>query len=78
MGRLYTTLPCGCVVSCDAGGGMASDCCTTTCDFPEWVKKHPLCRWCGYCLKCTGKDFHAECRNEIRKIKLRKKAKKVI
>ena len=63
MGRVYIELECGCLVSCDGGGGLIPcdfDGINPDCKFGEWLEKHPFCDWCGECLTCHPND-HDEC-----------------
>ena len=61
MSRLYVELACGCLASCDGGGGLIP-CGGDDCKFDEWLAHHPLCPDCGYCLTCYP-DVHQECVN---------------
>ena len=62
MGRLYTELECGCLVSCDGGGGVAHDCCDEfgNCQYDQWSAEHEICEGCGQCLKCST-TTHEDC-----------------
>ena len=65
MGRLYTELECGCLVSCDGGGGLVGYCegkGPVLCQFDEWCNEHQMCEECGRCLKCAT---HEECATSI-------------
>lgn len=66
MGRDYVELECGCLVSCDGGGGLIPYGCDQDedCKFDEWSTQHPLCRWCGYCLACNP-SAHDSCQTNI-------------
>lgn len=62
MSRLYHELECGCLVSCDGGGGLIP------CDFlgdenpdckvDDWLKEHQRCDVCDECLICYD---HYDC-----------------
>lgn len=61
MSRTYIELVCGCLVSCDSGGGLVP-CSSDKCKFKEWSEKHQLCSWCGDCLTCYN---HGGCEDDI-------------
>ena len=51
MGREYIQLECGCLVSCDGGGGLIQGCDEgKNCKVPEYLKKHDMkFGWCPIC-----------------------------
>jgi len=51
MGRSYTQLECGCLISCDGGGGRMS-CDSENCKAKEYMNDHKRCRVCGECMTC--------------------------
>jgi hypothetical protein len=63
--RWYTELACGCLISCDKGGGLVP-CNSSNCLAGEWQKDHPACEWCGNCLKCI--PDHSKCEEELAKL----------
>ena len=61
MSRYYIQLECGCLVSCDGGGGLIPECGTfdeklgnfipsPNCKVPEYLKEHKFVQ--GYCVIC--------------------------
>src|SRR3972149_2174375 len=60
MSREYTKLSCGCLVSCNGGGGLLGTCHRDNCQFTIWVQKHRLCHTCDECLLCSNHDEHSE------------------
>ena len=52
MGRLYTALECGCLISCNGGGGLMS-CDTDNCVASEYMEQHKSCEHCGECMTCN-------------------------
>ena len=61
MARDYTMLECGCLISCDGGGGLIDGCSGKNCKVKEYMKKHNI--WCGgYCKICHPYEF-----NEVKK-----------
>jgi len=62
MNRDYTTLDCGCLISCDGGGGLIPACSgllerSPNCKVDEYMKKHNI--WCGgYCKICHPYEFN--------------------
>lgn len=65
MGRAYVELGCGCLASCDGGGGLIP-CESEACQFRAWADAHPFCDWCGECLTCWP-EAHARCRKMLRR-----------
>ena len=58
MRRQYTKLECGCLVSCDDGGGLIP--CTykidnPNCCFEAYMEKHVMLY--GYCKVCHPNEF---------------------
>ena len=49
MGRFYTELECGCLISCDGGGGLMP-CDNSDCKADEYLKEHEMVD--GYCKIC--------------------------
>ena len=45
-------LDCGCVVSCETGGGLIVGCDGMECDFREWYDSHAWCVKCNRCVAC--------------------------
>lgn len=60
MSREYSKLSCGCLVSCDNGGGLLGPCNTTNCQFNIWLARHQLCDECNECLNCSNHVNHFE------------------
>lgn len=60
MGREYSRLSCGCLTSCDSGGGLLGKCSTTNCLFNIWLTRHQTCFECNECLNCGNHDEHFE------------------
>ena len=54
MSRTYTELSCGCLISCDGGGGLIPVCDETNCSVKEYLKKHQIKN--GKCSICHGTD----------------------
>ena len=52
MGRLYTALECGCLISCNGGGGLMP-CDTDGCVASEYIEQHKPCEYCGECMTCN-------------------------
>ncbi len=51
--RIYTELVCGCLISCDGGGGLIpcennSDVCQSY----KYLDEHLFCSFCGECTVC--------------------------
>ena len=63
MSRTYTELKCGCLISCDGGGGLvpcdSNSLGTGTCYADKWTKQHKFCPHCGECMLCAD---HKECK----------------
>jgi len=57
MGRLYIELECGCLISCNGGGGLMP-CDEKDCKASEYMDEHKSCKVCGDCLVCYD---HGEC-----------------
>jgi len=55
MSKTYTTLKCGCDVSCD-GGGRVIPCNSLDCYSDEYFELHVSCWICGECLVCCDHD----------------------
>ena len=58
MARIYTLLECGCLISCDGGGGLIPVCRDDdpNCKVQEYLDKHS--DWCdGYCRICHPYDY---------------------
>jgi hypothetical protein len=51
MSRLYTPLECGCLISCDGGGGLIP-CDNPDCKAREYMDEHQACKHCGECKVC--------------------------
>jgi len=51
MSRSYIQLECGCLISCDGGGGLMP-CDSKECKALEYTTKHKLCQKCGECIVC--------------------------
>ena len=60
MGREYTTLSCGCMVSCNEGGGLLGRCSRNDCQFNIWCTRHQMCEICNECLSCGDHSGHSE------------------
>lgn len=60
MSRIYTTLSCGCMASCDGGGGLLGKCSRNDCQFNVWLTKHQMCETCNECLSCSDHYGHSE------------------
>lgn len=60
MSREYTRLSCGCMVSCDSGGGLLGKCDSNNCQFGIWLTRHQLCETCNECLNCADHSGHSE------------------
>jgi len=59
MGRLYTQLKCGCLISCDGGGGLIScDNIPDDCDAWKYVEEHKMVG--GYCKICHPNEYKKE------------------
>jgi hypothetical protein len=69
MARYYTQLECGCLISCDGGGGLISVCGTfdeeSGCQIPspeckvdEYLKEHKMCGGC--CKICDPQGYATE------------------
>lgn len=58
MSRIYNKLSCGCMVSCDNGGGLLGSCKRDNCQFIIWTKKHKICGACNECLICNNNKCH--------------------
>ena len=62
MSREYIKLECGCLISCDGGGGIVPVCSgllerDPNCKIDEYIDKHNV--WCGgYCKKCHSVQFN--------------------
>lgn len=60
MNREYISLSCGCMVSCDNGGGLLGSCNSNSCQFNIWCTKHQMCMTCNKCLSCSDHSGHSE------------------
>jgi len=61
MSRIYDILECGCMISCDGGGGLISGCDEDkNCKVQEYMDEHKFCPDCNQCLICFP-DEHDEC-----------------
>lgn len=52
MSRCYGQLECGCLISCDGGGGLIPSCSyrDTKCKVDEYMKEHNIkYGWCPIC-----------------------------
>jgi len=68
MSRIYTELPCGCLVSCDGGGGLIPVCGdfneegiwipSKDCKVDEYLKKHKHKGY--YCPICHPDEYKKE------------------
>ncbi len=71
MSRIYDTLDCGCLISCDGGGGLYP--CNTHWDrFPKegdplykYFRQHKMLE--GYCRICHPNDYKITKENTKRK-----------
>lgn len=54
MSRNYTTLSCGCQVTCDEGGGLEP------CVLEVYLHEHKFCDYCNECVVCYD---HLDCMN---------------
>jgi len=53
MGRSYTELECGCLISCDGGGGLVECDNAKACKASEYIQRHrDICKFCGECKVC--------------------------
>lgn len=53
--RTYQQLECGCLVSCDSGGGLIPceyEDTNPNCKSREYIKEHKTCEKCGECTIC--------------------------
>jgi len=70
MSRTYIQLECGCLISCDGGGGLIP--CdydeNPNCKSREYMDEHKSCSECGECVIC-----YCECNSEIMTIRERRK-----
>lgn len=55
--RYYTQLECGCLVSCDGGGGLIPGCTGSgkLCKVSEYIKEHEMLY--GICKKCSSEQY---------------------
>ncbi len=62
MSREYRTLECGCLVSCENGGGLIP-CDGEYCLSDAFLDIHRICNACGGCLNCDNHqhDYQEEC-----------------
>lgn len=60
MSRRYSSLSCGCSVSCDNGGGLLGRCSSNNCQFNIWLTIHQLCDECNECLNCSNHEGHTK------------------
>jgi hypothetical protein len=79
MSRYYIQLECGCLVSCDGGGGLMPGCGnwndegfmeeSPNCKVDEYLKIHKIRR--GWCKVCHPREYRKEIINawEARKYK---------
>lgn len=68
MSRIYTKLECGCLVSCDGGGGLIPGCVemdtegylveSLNCKVSEYFKEHKMNY--GVCKKCSPDEYRKE------------------
>lgn len=58
--REYSKLSCGCMCSCDEGGGLLGKCNSSNCQFGVWSTKHDLCDVCNKCLSCANHEGHSQ------------------
>lgn len=61
MSRYYTQLECGCLISCDGGGGLIPVCHgfnEKICKVPEYQKEHEMCGGC--CKICDPEGYKRE------------------
>ncbi len=59
MGRIYKKLECGCLISCDGGGGLIPctfDDSNPNCKAREYMKKHKIKH--GYCPICHPIEYN--------------------
>ena len=64
MGRFYTELKCGCLISCDGGGGLipcSYECNNPNCKADEYVEEHEMVG--GYCKVCHPNEYKKETEN---------------
>lgn len=62
MSRTYHELECGCLISCENGGGLIP--CSyfeenPNCKAKEYIDKHKCCEICGECIICYD---HENCK----------------
>lgn len=60
MSRSFINLSCGCMVSCDEGGGLLGKCNRDDCQFGIWLVRHQLCNICNECLNCDDHSGHTK------------------
>lgn len=60
MSRNYTTLSCGCQVTCDEGGGLLPCVDKETCVLETYLYEHQYCDFCNECVICYN---HWDCMN---------------
>lgn len=59
MSRSYEQLECGCLVSCDGGGGLIPGCDEgPNCKVTEYMKEHEM--FGGCCRKCDPEGYKRE------------------
>jgi len=61
MARYYTQLECGCLISCDGGGGLIPVCHGLNqriCKVNEYMKEHEMCGGC--CKVCDPQGYAKE------------------
>ena len=57
MGRVFSTLKCGCLISCDGGGGLYP-CDSEDCEAQKYIEEHKMLG--GYCKICHSNDYQEE------------------
>jgi len=55
MSRYYEQLECGCLISCDGGGGLMPLCDGKNCKVREYMKLHDIKY--GYCKTCQPQEY---------------------
>lgn len=57
MSRIYTQLECGCLISCDNGGGLIPCENYIVCQSFRYIKEHKSCNFCGDCIICYSHSY---------------------
>jgi len=57
MGRIFSDLECGCLISCDGGGGLMP-CDSENCKAQEYIEEHKMLG--GHCRICHPEEYQKE------------------